>query len=123
MPPNWTFDLQFRVYCDPPSGPNLCSDKSGWKTASDIRAAFQKRVMPVLNRIYEPTKVSFRLYDLSYDTTQPQFDAVKTPGKLDPLDADAIRDMREQCLPGGQALLALALLYGLASRRPARPRL
>jgi hypothetical protein len=98
-----TFDLHFRVYCDPPAGLDLCFDKSGWKTASDIRAAFQKRVMPVLNRIYEPTHVSFRLYDLSYDTTHPQFAAVKTPGKLDPpdLDADAIRDMREIArLPG-----------------------
>jgi hypothetical protein len=92
-----TFDLHFRVYCDPPAGTDLCFDKSGWKTANDIRAAFQKRVMPVLNRIYEPTGVSFRLYALDYDTSQPAFAAVKTPGKLDPpdADADAIRDMRE----------------------------
>lgn len=76
-----TFDLHFRVHCDPPSGTNLCFDESSWKTASDIRAAFQKRVMPVLNRIYEPTRGSFRLYDLSYDTTRPDFAGVKTPGK------------------------------------------
>ena len=115
---DWTFDLQFRVYCDLPSGPNLCFDKSGWKTASDIRAAFQKRVMPVLNRIYEPTRVSFRLYDLSYDTTQPAFAAVKTPGKLDPpdLDAGAIRDMREIArLPGNTGRIQVFVLPHLGT--------
>ncbi len=113
-----TFDLQFRVYCDPPAGPNLCFDKSGWKTANDIRAAFQKRVMPVLNRIYEPTHVSFRLYDLSYDTTHPQFAAVKTPGKFDPpdLDADAIRDMREIArLPGNTGRIQVFVLPHLGT--------
>jgi hypothetical protein len=113
-----TFDLHFRVYCDPPAGPNLCFDKSGWKTASDIRAAFQTRVMPVLNRIYEPTLVSFRLYDFSYDTTRPQFAAVKTPGKLDPpdLEADAIRDMREIArLPGNMGRIQVFVLPHLGT--------
>jgi hypothetical protein len=112
-----TYDLHFRVYCEPPAGVDLCFDKSGWKSASDIRAAFQKRVMPVLNRIYEPTHVSFRLYDLSYDTTQPQFAGVKTPGKLDPPDADAdtIRDLREIArLPGNAGRIQVFALPHIA---------
>lgn len=92
-----TYDLHFRVYCDPPSGPDLCFDKSGWQSVADIHAAYAKRVVPVLNRIYEPTGISFRLHALTYDESRPDFTAVERPSDLDPptTDDDAIREMRE----------------------------
>lgn len=92
-----TYDLHFRVYCDPPSGPELCFQGSGWTSVADIRAAYAKRVVPVLNRIYEPTGISFRLHALDYDESRPDFTAVERPSKLDPPTTadDAIRDMRE----------------------------
>ena len=92
-----TLALHFRVYCDPPSGPNLCFPSSNWKTPDDIRKDFQKRIMPVLNRIYEPTHISFQLYGVSYDESHPEFTAVKTTGDPDvnPVDALAFHAMRE----------------------------
>jgi len=83
-----TIDVHVRLYCDP-SPVEICG-RASWKTIEDVKRDYRRFIFPVLNQTFLRSEVSFRLYDVTLDTTHPEFSAYLHP-KTNPLETAALK--------------------------------
>jgi len=83
-----TIDVHVRFYCDV-SAVGICGRPS-WQTLADVERDYRRFVFPVLNQSFMRSGVSFRLYDVTLDTTHPEFSTFLRPEK-NPLETAALK--------------------------------
>ena len=90
LPASRTLDVHVRFFCDP-SPIGICN-RASWQTLDDVKQDYRSFVFPVLNQTFMRSRVSFRLYDITLDTTHPEFAAFLRPSK-NPLESAALNEI------------------------------
>lgn len=89
-PATRTIDVHVRFYCNP-SAVGIC-DRASWQTLDDVKRDYRRLVLPVLNQSFLRSRLSFRLYDVTLDTTHPEFTGFLRPSK-NPLETAALKEL------------------------------
>jgi len=97
-----TIDVDVRFYCNA-SATGICG-QSAWQTLDDVKRDYRRFVFPVLNQVFKRSRVSFRLYDVTLDTTHPEFAAYLHPNK-NPLETADLKKIA--ALPANRSRITL----------------